>query len=334
MRYPWQAPDWQRIAAERERLPNAWLLTGPSGIGKRAFADALAASLLCDAPREDLQACGSCESCRWLAAGNHPDHRVLTPRVEEDDGRETKETKTPRKLPIIKIEAVREVIEFAHLTSHRNGRRVIVVEPAEALNPSAANALLKILEEPPEDVLFILVAHAPQRLLPTIRSRCRPFSLTAPSHEVALAWLVSQGVVAPESELAHHGGAPLFDHDPGLLAVRKTFLAGLASPSMSSVLTLAELVEKNKLPLALVLEWLQKWLVDLASLSLAGRLRYHPDEASTLAGLASRADPVRLMKCQDALTALAPFGQHTLNIRLQLEALLMEYLRIFARSGS
>jgi hypothetical protein len=89
---------------------------------------------------------------------------------------------------------VREVIEFAHLTAHRAGRRIIVVEPAENLNPAAANALLKILEEPPQDVLFLLVAQAAQRLLPTIRSRCRQFPLSAPSPAQALAWLQQQGV--------------------------------------------------------------------------------------------------------------------------------------------
>jgi DNA polymerase-3 subunit delta' len=88
---------------------------------------------------------------------------------------------------------VREVIEFAHLTAHRAGRRIIVVEPAENLNPAAANALLKILEEPPQDVLFLLVAQAAQRLLPTIRSRCRQFPLSAPSPAQALAWLQQQG---------------------------------------------------------------------------------------------------------------------------------------------
>ncbi|GGY27422.1 DNA polymerase III subunit delta' [Paludibacterium paludis] len=333
MRYPWQVSDWRRIGTERERLPNAWLLTGPAGIGKRAFAESLAVSLLCDEPGEDFVACGRCESCRWFAAGNHPDYRCLTPDTDEDEAREGKEGKSVRKLPVIKIEAVREVIEFAHLTSHRSGRRVILVAPAESLNPSAANALLKILEEPPEGVLFLLVAYAPQRLLPTIRSRCRPFALTAPSRDEALAWLAGQGVANPAAELAHHGGAPLFDHDPHLATVRKGFLEALANPSMTSVLGLAELVEKNKLPLSVALEWLQKWLVDLASLSLAGSLRYHPDLEGVLVPLARRADTARLMRCQDALTALAPFGQHTLNIRLQLEALLMEYLRVFARAN-
>ena len=324
MLYPWQLDDWRRLNAERARLPNGWLFTGLSGIGKSAFAEHLAQSLLCDTPGADYAPCGTCEACRWFALGSHPDFRRLTPITEEDD------EKTSRKLQVNKIEAVRSVIEFAHLTSHRNGQRVVLVEPAETLNPAAANALLKILEEPPADVLFLLVAHAPQRLLPTIRSRCRQYALAAPKHDVALAWLRQQGIAAPETELAHHGGAPLFDHDPALAEVRDAFVASLAAPSLAGALLQSERVDKHKLALAVPLEWLQQWLHDLAALRLCGELRYFPDHHAALETLARRANLLQLMHCQEQLFKLAPYGQHTLNVRLQLEALLMDYLKIFA----
>jgi DNA polymerase-3 subunit delta' len=326
MLYPWQLDDWKRLNQERERLPNAWMFTGLSGIGKRAFAEHLAQSLLCDAPGADHEPCGECEACRWFLLGSHPDFRRLTPQSDDDEGKD----KVTRKLPVIKIEAVRELIEFAHLTSHRSGQRVVLVEPAETLNPSAANALLKILEEPPADVLFLLVAHAPQRLLPTIRSRCRQYALTAPRADVALSWLRGQGVPQPEFELAHHGGAPLFDHDAALAALRDGFIAGLLAPSLADALVMAEKLDKHKLALAVPLEWLQMWLFDLASLRLSGSLRYFPDQRAALERLAARASLSQLMACQDLLLKLVPFGQHTLNVRLQLEAALMAYLKIFA----
>lgn len=329
MLYPWQGDDWARLSAERERMPGAWLFTGAAGIGKLAFAEHLSQSLLCESPAANHQPCGQCQGCRWFHSGTHPDFRRLSPFA--DDEEEGKEAKTTRKLPQIKIEAVREVIDFAHLTAHRAGRRVILVEPAENLNLAAANALLKILEEPPESVLFLLVSHAPQRLLPTIRSRCRQFALTRPSEPAALAWLKEQGVADAEAELAHNGGAPLFDHDPELAALRGQFVRGLGQPSFAGMLQLAELIDKNKqLSLAQPLAWLQKWLHDLAALCLAGRVRYYPDQERALAVLAPRCDVVLLMACQQALTTLAPFSQHTLNIRLQLEAVLMDYLKIFA----
>jgi DNA polymerase-3 subunit delta' len=326
MLYPWQKDDWTRLNQERERLPNAWMFTGLSGIGKRAFAEHLAQSLLCDSPSADFTPCGQCEACRWFSLGSHPDFRRLTPQQEDEEGKD----KVTRKLPVIKIEAVREVIEFAHLTSHRSGQRVVLVEPAETLNPSAANALLKILEEPPADVLFLLVAHAPQRLLPTIRSRCRQYALTAPAAEVALTWLQQQGVPQAEFELAHHGGAPLFDHDAVQAAVRDAFISSLISPSLVDVLAQAEKLDKQKLPLATPLEWLQQWLFDLAALRLSGTLRYFPDQRQALEKLALRANLPQLIACHDLLLRLVPFGQHTLNVRLQLEAALMAYLKIFA----
>jgi DNA polymerase-3 subunit delta' len=327
MRYPWQAADWARIRAEFERMPNAWLFAGPAGIGKRAFAEQLAQALLCEAPLPDGHACGQCEACRWLAAGHHPDYRVLSPELEDEGG---KEGKTTRKLPMIKIEAVRELIDFAHLTAHRSGRRVIIVEPAEAMNLAAANALLKILEEPPKDVLFLLVSHNRERLLPTIKSRCRPFVLTRPSQAQALAWLQQAGVQNAEAELAQHGGVPLFDHDPALSEARRQLLKTLTVPTLASVLAFAEKVERDKLAFAQVLEWLMKWLADLSSLRLAEHIRYYPEERAALTQLAARADPAQLMKAYDTLLALVPFAQHTLNTRLQIEAALLEYLNCFA----
>lgn len=332
MRYPWQAADWARIRAEFARLPNAWLFAGPAGIGKRAFAEQLAQALLCEEPGADGHGCGQCEACRWLAAGHHPDYRVLSPEQEDE---EKKDGKATRKLPVIKIEAVRELIAFAQLSAaHRVGRRVIIVEPAEAMNLAAANALLKVLEEPPANVLFLLVSHNRERLLPTIKSRCRPFLLSRPSQAEALAWLDAAGVERAEAELAQHGGVPLFEYDPAQAEARRQLLQALTVPTLASMLAFAEKVERDKLAFAQVLEWLMKWLADLSSLRLAEHIRYYPEQRGQLSELAARADPAQLMKAYDALLALAPFAQHTLNTRLQLEAVLLEYLNCFAAPGA
>lgn len=329
MRYPWQARDWPRLAAAFQRLPNAWLLSGPAGIGKRAFAHEVAKALLCEAPAPDHHACDRCQACHWFDTGNHPDLRLLSAQSEDEEAEDGAKA-VKRKLPLIKIDAVRRVIEFAHLSAHRGGRRVIIVEPAEALNPAAANALLKVLEEPPEQVVFLLVSDAPQRLLPTIKSRCRQFPLSLPDAAQAMDWLRRQGVDDAENELAFHGGMPLFEHDAAEAALRKQFVAGLTQCSMGSVLTLAEAIDKQKLALEIPLRWLGKWLHDLAALKLGGPLRYYPAELGAMQRLLPRLDIHALMDCQRELTALAPFGQHTLVTRLQLEALLMTYLKAFS----
>ena len=335
MLYPWQSVDWERLAAEFSRLPNAWLFTGPAGIGKREFVHAVARSLLCEAPQTHHQACGKCQACHWFDAGNHPDWRLLTPHTEDEEAEEGKEPKAAkRKLPVIKIDGVRKVIEFAHLSAHRGGRRVVVVEPAEALNPAAANALLKVLEEPPEDVVFLLVSDAPQRLLPTIKSRCRQFPLHLPSAQQALEWVQKKGIADAVSELAFHGGMPLFSHDEAEATLRKQFIAGLTECTMGSVLRLSEAVDKQKLPLEIPLRWLGKWLHDLAALKLGGAVRYFPAQQVMMNGMLPRLNIHALMDCQRELAALAPFGQHTLVTRLQLEALLMHYLKAFSSKNN
>lgn len=194
---PWQAASWQRLQQQRQQdqLPHALLLAGPPGIGKRRLATAFGAGLLCQ-QAVDGAACGTCKSCHLLAAGTHPDWQWLAP---EEAGK------------AIKIDQVRGVVDFVTQTSQLGGWRVLVVEPAEAMNRNAANALLKTLEEPPAGVVLLLVSDAPGRLLPTIRSRCQQLLLALPSETESRAWLapLTADPQQIESALREAGGRPL-----------------------------------------------------------------------------------------------------------------------------
>lgn len=328
MLYPWQQDDWIRVTRESTRLPNAWLITGHAGIGKRSFAHYLAQWLLCDNKARQVQPCMVCESCHWFTTGAHPDVQCIRPASEEDE-KEGKEGKRARKLPLITIDAVRDVFASAYLSTHRGSQRVILIEAAQALTLAAANALLKILEEPPASLLFILVAESAQRLLPTLRSRCRLFAMTFPAREQALAWLTKQGIAEPEVELAHHNGAPLFKYDPAVAELRQKFLGSLAQTRLVDCLALANELDKQKIALDVPIRWLQRWLIDLIKLRLAGEIQYYPDHQPALHLLSQRANLTRLMDYQNYLTEIIPFAQHTLNLRLQLEAILIEYLSMF-----
>ncbi|MDR1462607.1 MAG: DNA polymerase III subunit delta', partial [Azoarcus sp.] len=165
MIHPWLEPLWARLTALGERLPHALLITGAPGLGKRDLAEALAARLLCEAPVADGQACGLCTPCRWRQAGTNPDLRRLVPESDEarntaDEAPETGETssgESKAKSTQIVIAQVRAAQEALTMTSHRGGRRALIVDPAEAMNQFTANALLKLLEEPPDACTLILV---------------------------------------------------------------------------------------------------------------------------------------------------------------------------------
>src|SRR5262245_41520568 len=197
--YKWNEPIWQGLVERIDSLSHGLLFIGPAGVGKVQFAEQFAAWLLCESSQKATAtaACGDCPSCQLLASGNHPDIRVLTLDEEEED--EDGETKTAKKKPStqIKIDQVRALEDFVYIGSHRQGARVVVIHPAEAMNMAAANSLLKILEEPPANVYFILVSSNQRRLLPTLLSRCRKVVFGQPPKEEAAAWLKAQGVKNP-----------------------------------------------------------------------------------------------------------------------------------------
>lgn len=199
------------------QLPHALLLHGPQGVGKLQLAEHFARLLLCESRGVVAEPCGRCDACRWAAAGNHPDLRVVEPEVmarrndiEEADGEPEGGGRARRKPSIeIRIEQIRGLDDFVHMGSHRSGRRIAILHPAEDMNLATANALLKNLEEPPAAAVFILVSHRPARLLPTVRSRCIPLAVPAPEASAATRWLEAQGIENAGAWLAFAGGAPL-----------------------------------------------------------------------------------------------------------------------------
>lgn len=214
MSAPWIRAQVRRLLAQRG---HAWLLQGPSGLGQYELALSLAQAWLCDQPTAD-GACGHCDSCHQVGARAHTDLLVLMPetammelgwplgekaQADIDD----KKRKPSRE---IRVEAMRDALEFAQRTSGRGRGKVVMVYPAERMNTITANTLLKTLEEPPGDTRFVLATEAAHQLLPTIRSRCQGHTLTWPEAGEAVAWLQEQGVAATAapSLLKAAGGRP------------------------------------------------------------------------------------------------------------------------------
>lgn len=173
---PWQREEWARLRMPivRGELHHALLLSGPAGIGKRLLGELLGQSLLCRAT-DDGAACGHCRDCRLFEAGSHPDLLRVFP---EEPGRQ------------IRIEQIRAgLAEFVMRTASVAQAKVAIIDPADAMNMSTANSLLKSLEEPAPRTYIVLLSDAPARLLPTVRSRCLQLDLRPPSLERATLWL-------------------------------------------------------------------------------------------------------------------------------------------------
>lgn len=330
--YPWQKNDWTRLQELRKRPPHGLLLKGNKGIGKFDLAMQFAQSLLCENPDESGFACGQCSSCHWFGQGSHPDFRLLQPDAlsldgeEGDDPRPASGKKPSRQ---ISVDQVRGLADFSGMSAHQGGRRVVVIHPAEAMNTNAANALLKNLEEPPHGMLFILVSHKPQQLLPTILSRCLSFALPAPDAESAIRWLAEQDVKDPAEALAASGFAPLqatrLDGQLGS-EERDKLLRAVRQPAAMDVFALAEMLQKTEQ--VLVVQWLQQWSYDLSAMKLAGRLRYHPGEKTAIRKLVEPVAPLNLARLQGYLQGAKREAQHTLNPKLFMESLLFSYCRL------
>lgn len=166
-----------------QSLPHALLMSGERGLAKYQFALALAQLILCDTPSE-ARACGQCKACRLNATSHHPDLMVL---------------KRPPTNTVIGIDQIRLIGDWLQTTAHQGGWRVLLIDGAHRLNQHSENALLKILEEPRQNICFILVSDMPYRLLPTVRSRCQHVFFAVPKHEQSVAWL-TEHINTPEGE--------------------------------------------------------------------------------------------------------------------------------------
>jgi DNA polymerase-3 subunit delta' len=349
MIYPWHRQHWQSLFAAADRLPHALLLCGPEGGGKRAFAEALAQRLLCEQPGADGQACGSCESCRWFARGTHPDVRRVEPESEveeaaaeaDEDAEPGRKKKASRQ---ILIDRVRALNDFVMVGTHRHGMRVILIDPAEAMNVHTANALLKLLEEPTMSTLFLLVSHAPRRLLATVRSRCRTVVLGKPEAAEALDWLRSRDAAADAAALALAGGMPLaalqLAGAEGT-SYRRQFEATVGALDGGDPLQAAAQWEgwlrqkdgAGALRLPVLVAWLQKWVYDLALWKSAGRARFFPGAAAAIERLAGRAQMRELLACYNELSRMRSIAEHPLNPRLFLEDMAIRYARMLGSRG-
>ncbi len=364
---PWLQGLWDNF--DFSNFPNATLLHGQSGIGKFAFALELAKSLLCESTHAASRPCNQCEACHWFSTGNHPDfialvpetHRRLLPHADYESDESPKKGKAARddsdgeasekkEKKNISIEETRSAIEGLSIGSHRGGNRVILIYPLEMLRPDSANTLLKSLEEPPANTIFILLADRVDRVLPTIRSRCRLLTAPRPEREQGLAWLRTQlqkinGLKVSDADIEtiydEQGGAPYSvlvsliarnnqdEKDELTIAIQASRYL-LQSMSQGVRMNWLDSAEKtHKARYSDLLAAMQRWTSDLQAVAQGGNPRYYPKHLSTLKSLSQTAKVPKLHHFWKALVQARRHENHPLANRIQLEALLSQYQQVF-----
>lgn len=303
---PWQqrAHDAAVAALEAGRLGHGLLFTGPARLGKRAVADRLARHVLCSGP--EPRPCGQCRDCRLVDAGTHPDLHLVTLELNKEGTRLRTE---------IVIEQVRRLSEKMALTPQYGRAQVAVIDPADALNAAAANALLKTLEEPvPGRYLWLVSAH-PMRLPATIRSRCQQVPLRAPARDEASAWLRAQvDATQADAALDAAGG------DPGLA---RAWLAEGALPVRAEVQRdLAAIAQGQAAPAEVASRW-------TGSDDTALRLRFASDIAhATVRDLTDLVRTRRLAAWFDHANRTRDLLRTTVRADLAVAELLMAWRAI------
>ncbi|MBI3388589.1 MAG: DNA polymerase III subunit delta' [Deltaproteobacteria bacterium] len=299
-----------QAAHARERLAHALLITGLEGIGKQRLANAMATWLACTAGAGD--ACGQCSGCRQMAAGTHPDMRIVTVPSGKKD---------------IRIDAVRGLRSFMQLTPLNAPYKVAIIHDAHALNLNAQNALLKTLEEPPPRSLLILVTHSPGTLLPTVRSRCQRIPCAPLPDSVVVDILGTHGVPADEARVA----AAYAEGSPGralqlrgeLGARRQQLLNNLAELPTAGYVRATQMIhdatgrDEPTLPLALIWSWYRDQAVVAAGADVGLR-------NADFSAVPPVSDATIAVRHADAVAdALAQVRRGNPNRQLLLEALFL-----------
>ena len=320
--YPWLTGAWQRIMQQLDagRLPHALLLHGANGLGKHQFALQLAARLLCDQPVAQL-ACGHCRSCTLFRTGAHPDFLHIQP---EEEGK------------VIKVDMIRSLASFTNLASQYMGRKVVIIEPAESMNRSAFNSLLKTLEEPAGQVILILVSSVPAALPATIKSRCQKLAIQKPDMETVKNWLLQQDPAIGNVDVLYHlaCGSPLRAlalHTNDLPAVRDLLLGDLESLINRQQDPVSVAANWHKFAEKEPIYWLKAWLDDMVHLKQAPRSSkiMNIDMQERLQALVNQLDLRSIYNYMDYVSeSMRTATRIAINPQLMLEDLLIRWSRI------
>ena len=341
--HPWNVGIWEQLVAENERSTHAWLFAGNAGLGKRALAFRLARFCLCE--RTALSDRGRARGNEMFYAGTHPDLHVLMPEDLTIRGEATApgyaaryvdpSTKGAKPKSVITVDQIRTLIARLATHAHAGGMRVVIVDPADRLFPNAANALLKILEEPPGDTVFILITEDRTRLPATVRSRASRVDFRIPARAMALKWVRGRVEESdnPATLLEWAGGAPLaairlLKDDYG--SIRRQLVEGVESLWDATSDPVSVAGTWHGLGSGLSLTWLHGFLSDLVKVSLVPEPPnlFNPDLKVLLKESANRINLPRAFDLWDRIGVMRKEIDGPLDDKLMLEDIIIDLSQV------
>jgi DNA polymerase III subunit delta' len=324
-----------RAALREDALHHAWLFTGPSGVGKELTALALAQALVCgESPRVG---CGKCAACLRVSRFHHPDVLWLMPE-DEAVRRKLAARSDFDHVPSreIRVEQVRRLQERLALRPLESRHKMVLLLPAEAMNPQAQNAFLKTLEEPPPDTVLLLISAAPDRLLPTLRSRCARLGFGPLPHALVKEQVQLRKELPPEvaeavAALADGSLERALALDAEHLADRRGLIErfeAVTPDDLRTVLRFAEEAGSDREEAEATLALLTVWVRDVAVVRAGGSSLFHPELRPLAETVGARLDDDALHRRFRLLDeASVAIRQRNAAPRLQLERMLLEMQR-------
>ena len=323
--FPWQEKNWSLLCGyvKQKRIPHGLLIVGAKGLGKHRLAEQFAHSLLCPEPQDNGLNCGQCTACLLIKAKTHPDFFLIRP----DDDKTT-----------ISINQIRQLIAVAYLKPQYEAYRVTIINPADAMTPSAANAFLKCLEEPTERTIFVLITDKPSKLPTTIVSRCQKLTLTLPEKATMLDWLEEQGIHDNQETLLRlvRGSIITTQQVNGdiLLKQRTECFGDWMAVAKHSGHPAIVSEKWQKLPEMELTNWLISWVTDLIKCG-CGINPVHlcnQDLAKPLQDLAQQLKLKLLYKLYDLLITSRQRLSTQVNFQIMLEEILVQWQELNGRT--
>ena len=322
-----------RTALANKTIGHAYLFVGEEKVGKQLMALRFAQALTCEAPptTETMDSCGQCRSCLQIIAKSYPDLLIVQP--EEDKAN-----------PQIKINQVREIERHMIYRPLFSSRKICLINDADRLTTSAANAFLKTLEDPPEHSWFVLITSQPMKLLATVRSRCLTLRFfPASSSQVEGALALKQALQSENARFLSQVsgiriGVALQAHFAQLKEHYLQFFELCANPSdmnVTEMLNKAEQLSKTG-PCSDIVDWLSHGLRDLLLASIGTREDFllHQLHIDQIRQLVKGIDPEQLCDLCESLYILEQTSAKNLNTQLVLENFLIHFQQVIHRHAA